>query len=163
MADLIPRPASVQPGRGAFILRSTASIRVEPEIPELAQVGEALAERLRPASGFRLPVVSGLGCAKYPAVTAADPNPGPNAAGRDGGSGDGPGPGVALGHSDVTAIVSRRSKRRVPASWVIPTEGSSTGRAEAGRCSTLPPLFAVKDVYDRRPVGGAQTQPLPCT
>jgi hexosaminidase len=57
MTNLVPLPVSVVPGGGAFALTSTAAIRVEPATPEMTAIGEALAAKLRTATGYAVPVV----------------------------------------------------------------------------------------------------------
>lgn len=56
MDHLIPKPVTIQPGSGVFVLASTAAIDVQPDHPEVAAVGEYLAGLLRPATGYALPV-----------------------------------------------------------------------------------------------------------
>jgi len=53
---VIPKPLAVAPGRGAFELRPSAGILVRAEDPEAVRVARFLAERLRPATGYRLRV-----------------------------------------------------------------------------------------------------------
>jgi hexosaminidase len=53
---VIPKPLAVAPGRGAFALGPSARILVHAEDPEAARVARSLAGRLRPATGYRLPV-----------------------------------------------------------------------------------------------------------
>lgn len=53
--NLIPRPVSVVPGDGLFILDLSTHIVVNPDTPELLTVGEYLAGRLQPATGYELP------------------------------------------------------------------------------------------------------------
>jgi hexosaminidase len=57
MDNLIPMPVSVSATGGAFVLTDTAAIQVEPGMAELAAIGEYLADRLRPATGFGLQVL----------------------------------------------------------------------------------------------------------
>jgi hexosaminidase len=56
LGDIIPKPVSAQAAGGAFSLTAGAGIFVEPATPELTAIGEFLAEKLRPATGFALPV-----------------------------------------------------------------------------------------------------------
>jgi hexosaminidase len=56
-ASLIPQPLAQAPERGAFVLQPSARIVVRSSSAESRRVGELLAARLRPATGFRLPVV----------------------------------------------------------------------------------------------------------
>lgn len=66
MNNLIPLPASVRPSDGAFTLTAATQIRVEPGRADIAAIGQYLADRLTPATGYTLPI-----------VTAADaPRPG---------------------------------------------------------------------------------------
>ncbi|HEX3291184.1 MAG TPA: beta-N-acetylhexosaminidase [Gaiella sp.] len=53
---VIPKPLAVAPGRGAFELGPSARIHVDGRNAEAVRVARFLAERLRPATGFRLPV-----------------------------------------------------------------------------------------------------------
>ena len=53
---VIPKPLAVAPGRGAFELRPSARIVVHADDPGAVRVARSLAERLRPATGYRLPV-----------------------------------------------------------------------------------------------------------
>jgi hexosaminidase len=54
--SLIPRPVSVTSSGGYFILKSDASVYINGESEELKKVGTYLADKLRPATGFRLEV-----------------------------------------------------------------------------------------------------------
>ncbi|MBX7253391.1 MAG: glycoside hydrolase family 20 zincin-like fold domain-containing protein, partial [Candidatus Promineofilum sp.] len=56
MHTLIPQPHSVEPAAGAFVLTAETSITVSPAAPEVAAIADYLAARLRPATGFALPV-----------------------------------------------------------------------------------------------------------
>ncbi len=53
---LIPQPLSVQPAEGVFALTADTSITVSPATPAMTAVAEYLAARLRPATGFALPI-----------------------------------------------------------------------------------------------------------
>ena len=53
---VIPRPLAVAPGRGAFELGRSARIHVDREDADVLRVARFLAGRLRPATGYRLPV-----------------------------------------------------------------------------------------------------------
>jgi hexosaminidase len=53
---VIPKPLAVAPGRGAFVLGPSARILVRADDPEAVRVARFLAGRLRPATGYRLPV-----------------------------------------------------------------------------------------------------------
>jgi hexosaminidase len=57
--SLIPLPDSTVQGEGAFELTAGSRILVEPGAEELAAVARLLAEVLRPATGFPLPVLTG--------------------------------------------------------------------------------------------------------
>src|SRR5688500_8185134 len=61
---LIPIPVSVEATTKVFELTKDAAIFVEGESAELLGVGEYLAQRLRPASGFELKVSSSKGSPK---------------------------------------------------------------------------------------------------
>ena len=54
---VIPRPRAQAPERGAFTLGPSARIVVRSSSADARRVGELLAARLRPPTGFRLPVV----------------------------------------------------------------------------------------------------------
>ena len=54
--SLIPRPVSVTSSGGYFVLNSDASVYVQGESEVLKKVGTYLAEKLRPATGFRINV-----------------------------------------------------------------------------------------------------------
>jgi hexosaminidase len=56
LGDLIPRPMEMHPAPGAFNLTAGAAIYVEPATPELTAIGRYLAEKLKPATGYELPV-----------------------------------------------------------------------------------------------------------
>jgi hexosaminidase len=58
MQNLIPHPALVRLGHGTYTLHTDAAIFVQPDREEIRLVGQFLADRLRPASGFELPVLS---------------------------------------------------------------------------------------------------------
>ncbi|HEU4324515.1 MAG TPA: family 20 glycosylhydrolase [Roseiflexaceae bacterium] len=58
---LIPRPASATVAEGVFALDEGAAIAVEPATAELKQIAAYLAERLRPATGYALPVQAAAG------------------------------------------------------------------------------------------------------
>ena len=61
MNNLIPLPVSVTPKEGAFALTSQAGIYVEPGTPEMLAIGQYLADKLKPATGYALPVASTSG------------------------------------------------------------------------------------------------------
>ena len=56
MDNLIPLPVSVSATGGTFVLTDTAAIEVEPGMAELMAIGHYLADTLRPATGYGLPV-----------------------------------------------------------------------------------------------------------
>jgi hexosaminidase len=58
MENLIPLPALVRLGQGTYTLHTDAAIFVQPDREEIRLVGQFLADHLRPASGFVLPVFS---------------------------------------------------------------------------------------------------------
>ena len=54
--DIIPRPTSLTPVEGRFDLTPDTRIYITPANVEVMNIGEYLAERLRPATGFPLPL-----------------------------------------------------------------------------------------------------------
>jgi hexosaminidase len=58
---VIPRPVSVALTGETFTLTAETQILVEPDRPELLAVGQYLAERLRPATSYPLPVQTATG------------------------------------------------------------------------------------------------------
>ncbi len=54
--DIIPKPTSLLPGDGRFILSEETRIYVAPATLEVLNIGHYLAERLRPATGYAFPV-----------------------------------------------------------------------------------------------------------
>ena len=56
MMHLIPQPTSVQPAGGVFVLTADTAITISPATPEVTAVAELLAARLRPATGYPLPI-----------------------------------------------------------------------------------------------------------
>jgi len=56
MEPLIPQPTSIIPGTGTFRLSPDAVIRVSPGSPHSIRLATALANQLRPATGYALPV-----------------------------------------------------------------------------------------------------------
>lgn len=60
-AGLIPYPVSLQSGEGSFTLDSDAGIRLSGTTAELQGLGDYLASRLRPATGFEIPVANDMG------------------------------------------------------------------------------------------------------
>ena len=61
MENLIPLPVSVEPAGGQFTLTADTAIFVEPGTPELAAIGQYLADKLKPATGYKLPVAGATG------------------------------------------------------------------------------------------------------
>lgn len=57
MHNLIPFPASIRPGEGTYALHSNTSIFIHPDQEEISLIGQFLADRLRPATEFDLPVL----------------------------------------------------------------------------------------------------------
>ncbi|HZY42161.1 MAG TPA: beta-N-acetylhexosaminidase, partial [Anaerolineae bacterium] len=58
MNNLIPKPVLIQPSSGAFAVTADTRIYVDPPTPEVIAIGEYLAEKLRPATGYALPVMA---------------------------------------------------------------------------------------------------------
>ncbi len=61
LGNVVPLPVTSTLGSGAFALQSTAGIYVEPGTPELLAVGQFLADKLKPATGYALPVATTTG------------------------------------------------------------------------------------------------------
>lgn len=61
MPSLIPTPASHTLTGGTFPLTATTAIAVPPDAPEITAIGQFLADCLRPATGFDLPVQTAPG------------------------------------------------------------------------------------------------------
>ena len=57
MNTLIPKPVFSAPADGGFALSADTVITIEPGSTELVAIGEYLAQRLRPATGYDLPVL----------------------------------------------------------------------------------------------------------
>ena len=57
MTNLIPKPVLIKPAVGVFTLNADTRIYVDPPTPEVIAIGEYLAEKLRPATGYALPVL----------------------------------------------------------------------------------------------------------
>lgn len=55
-AGIIPNPASMEVGEGIFTLETDATIKLIGESIELQNLGEYLASRIRPATGFEIPI-----------------------------------------------------------------------------------------------------------
>jgi hexosaminidase len=56
MDNLIPLPVSASATGGTFVLTEATAIQVEPGMAELMVIGQYLADALRPATGYGLPV-----------------------------------------------------------------------------------------------------------
>src|SRR5436190_6480061 len=56
LENIIPKPVSVSAGTDAFVLTDKTQIYVQGESPEQLQIGQYLADKLKPATGFALPV-----------------------------------------------------------------------------------------------------------
>jgi hexosaminidase len=56
MDTLIPRPVSIKSTGSTFTLTANTQIVVDPNSPEVMQIGEYLADTLKPATGYRLQV-----------------------------------------------------------------------------------------------------------
>lgn len=74
-ANIIPVPVAIQLASGVFTLLPTAQIVIETEQPELRALAELLADGLRPATGYALPVIAGTAQSGdiFLAVAQADP------------------------------------------------------------------------------------------
>lgn len=59
MENLIPKPVSVTPAAGVFVLNNTTKIVVTTGNDEMMRVGNLLAGYLKPATGYDLPVSTG--------------------------------------------------------------------------------------------------------
>ncbi len=77
LSNLIPAAASVKPSGGIFTLTNSSQIFVEPGNNEVQAIGEYLSDRLRPATGFALPVepASGTPVPGSLTLTTADADP----------------------------------------------------------------------------------------
>jgi len=74
--SIIPKPVSVTAGGGYFNLRQGTEIIVDGSSEELLKVGHYLAERLRPATGYKLEVKTAVkepGRGIYLTLSGADP------------------------------------------------------------------------------------------
>jgi hexosaminidase len=56
--SIIPKPVSITSARGFFELKANADIYIQGESEELRKVGNYLADKLRPSTGFALKVIS---------------------------------------------------------------------------------------------------------
>lgn len=61
LQDLIPKPVKVNSAKGMFSFTADTKIFIEVDNKELFFIGEYLAERLRPSTGFDFPVLAGKG------------------------------------------------------------------------------------------------------
>ncbi len=61
MDNVIPLPVSVETTGGTFALTATSDIYVEPGTAELTAVGQYLADKLAPATGYRMQVLGTTG------------------------------------------------------------------------------------------------------
>ena len=56
IGNIIPMPVSITSAGGSFVLPSTADIYVEPGTAELTAIGQYLADKLNPSTGYGLQV-----------------------------------------------------------------------------------------------------------
>ena len=61
MGGIIPMPASVTATGGTFTLTATANIYVEPGTAEMTAIGQYLADKLNPATGYGMQVLTATG------------------------------------------------------------------------------------------------------
>src|ERR1044071_333808 len=61
IVNLIPMPVSITSAGGSFVLPSTADIYVEPGTAELTAVGQYLADKLNPSTGYGMQVLTTTG------------------------------------------------------------------------------------------------------
>ncbi len=61
MNYLIPKPQSVKPAPGGFLLTAATGIHVQSGSEEIAAIGRYLAEKLKPATGYDLAVIPAAG------------------------------------------------------------------------------------------------------
>ena len=61
IGNIIPMPVSITSTGGSFVLPSTADIYVESGFPELAAIGQYLADKLNPSTGYGLQVLTTTG------------------------------------------------------------------------------------------------------
>jgi hexosaminidase len=77
MANLIPKPVSITPTGGVFSLSPATTIYIEPNTGELTAIGQYLADRLNPATGYHLQVLPAAGAPTtgniYLTTAAGDP------------------------------------------------------------------------------------------
>lgn len=72
---LIPKPHSMRRAAGAFALTAETRIHIEPGSPEIAAIGGYLAEKLRPATGFELPVTEEIPAKGHIRLALVDADP----------------------------------------------------------------------------------------
>jgi hexosaminidase len=56
--SIIPKPVSITSGKGFFELKANAEIYIQGESEEIRKIGNYLADKLRPSTGFALKVIS---------------------------------------------------------------------------------------------------------
>jgi hexosaminidase len=61
LGNVVPLPVTSTLTSGAFALSSTAGVYVEPNTPEMLAIGQYLADKLKPATGYALPVAATTG------------------------------------------------------------------------------------------------------
>jgi hexosaminidase len=61
MNNLIPKPVSITPTEGVFNLTASSQIYVEPGTAEITAIAQYLTGKLRPATGYELPVLETTG------------------------------------------------------------------------------------------------------
>src|ERR1044071_3046517 len=61
MGNIIPMPVSITSSGGSFTLPTTADIYVEPGSTELTAIGQYLADKLNPSTGYGLQVLTTTG------------------------------------------------------------------------------------------------------
>ena len=61
IGNIIPMPVSITSTGGSFVLPSTADIYVEPGTAELSAIGQYLADKLNPSTGYGIQVLTTTG------------------------------------------------------------------------------------------------------
>ena len=61
LGNIIPMPVSITSTGGSFVLPSTADIYVEPGTTELIAIGQYLADKLNPSTGYGIQVLTTIG------------------------------------------------------------------------------------------------------
>ncbi len=78
MNNIIPKPVSVSRAEGQFTITDSTNIYVEPGSAEVMAIGEYLADKLRPATGYLLSVLEATGAAAggdiYIGTAGGDPD-----------------------------------------------------------------------------------------